>query len=170
VTYLKPPTPLQLRKLVGIANYQFGKDVGVALFGRGVRIACSKRTGRIRHVYKGGNLIATLKPKDGYLALTTAGALLILSKVQYPPNLVVVQDDVSDFIKTGGDVFAKHVVRADGRLRPAEEVIVIDEKDTLLAVGKAVLSGNDMECFKRGVAVRVRRGTNESAEPDEQVI
>jgi 7-cyano-7-deazaguanine tRNA-ribosyltransferase len=151
---------------VGVANYQFGKGAGAALFARGIRVACSKRTGRIRHIYRNGKLIATLRPKDGYLALTTEGALLILSGMKQPPNLVAVQDDVADFIKAGGDVFAKHVVRADENLRPAEEVIVTDQEGTLLGTGKAVLSGNDMKFFKRGVAVRVRRGAREAAEPE----
>lgn len=165
--HLKSPTPHQLRKLVGVANYQFGKGAGAALFARGIRVACSKRTGRIRHIYREGKLIATLRPKDGYLALTIEGGLLILSRMKQPPNLVAVQDDVADFIKAGGDVFAKHVVRADENLRPAEEVIVTNQEGVLLGTGKAVLSGNDMKFFKRGVAVRVRRGTNEATEPDQ---
>lgn len=160
------PTAVQLRKLVGVANYQFGKDAGTVLFSKGIRIRCSKRTGRIRHIYIGGKLIATLRPKDGCLALAPDGALLILSKIKPPPNLVVVQDDVADFVRAGGDVFAKHVVRADLGLRAAEEVIVTNEQGVLLGVGKAVLSGKDMSFFKRGVAVRVRKGTNESTELD----
>jgi predicted RNA-binding protein (TIGR00451 family) len=65
---------------------------------------------------------------------------------------------VADFIRAGGDVFAKHVVRADEQLRPGEEAIVIDEDDALLAVGSAVLNGREMSYFKRGVAVKVRDG------------
>jgi predicted RNA-binding protein (TIGR00451 family) len=162
---LKSPTRPQLRKLQGIANYQFGKDAGVALFARGIRIACSKRTGRIRHIFRHGKLIATLRPKDGYLALTTEGALLLLSRMKHPSNLVVVQDDVADFVKAGGDVFAKHVAHADESLRPAEEVVVTNQEGVLLGVGKAVLSGNDMRFFKRGVAVRIRKGAKESDGP-----
>lgn len=156
------PTLPQLRKLIGVANYQFGRGVGAVLFNKDVKLACSKRTGRIRHIFRKNQLIATLRPKDGYLALTMAGARLVLSGMKDAPNLVIVQNDVSEFIRVGGDVFAKHVVRADGRLRPAEEVIVVDEKNRLLAVGRAVLSGNDMQYFKRGVAVKVRRGVDES--------
>jgi predicted RNA-binding protein (TIGR00451 family) len=62
----------------------------------------------------------------------------------------------------GGDVFAKHVIQADRNLRPAEEAIIVDEQRRLLGVGHAVLSGTEMVHFKRGVAVRLRRGTNES--------
>ncbi len=158
------PTASQLRKLMGIANYQFGNDAGIALFASGIQVALSRRTGRMRHIYKNGKLIATLRPKDGYIALTSEGALLILSGMKHPSNLVVVQDDVADFIKAGGDVFAKHVVRADESLRPAEEVVVTNVGGKLLGVGKAVLSGNDMRHFKRGVAVKVRSGTEQSAE------
>ena len=152
------PTLPQLRKLIGVANYQFGRGVGVVLFNKNVRVTCSRRTGRIRHIFKKNQLIATLRPKDGYLALSLAGAKLILSSKRETSNLVIIQNDVSEFIRAGGDVFAKHIVRANKELRPAEEVIVVDENNRLLAVGRAVLSGNDMQYFKRGVAVRVRRG------------
>jgi len=158
------PTAAQLRKLMGIADYQFGKEAGSALFSKGIQVALSRRTGRMRHIYKNEKLIATMRPKDGYIALTTEGALLFLSAMKNPSNLVVAQDNVRDFIETGGDVFAKHVVRADESLRPTEEVVITDEKGNLLGVGKAVLSGNDMKHFKRGVAVKVRSGTKKSAE------
>jgi 7-cyano-7-deazaguanine tRNA-ribosyltransferase len=155
---LSQPTRSQLRKLIGVANFQFGNGAGEILFGRGIRVECSRRTGRIRHVYRGSRLLATLRPRDGYLALTTSGASILVSRQEHPPNLVVVQNDVADFIRAGGDVFAKHVVRADEQLRPGEEAIVIDEDDALLAVGSAVLNGREMSYFKRGVAVKVRDG------------
>lgn len=163
---MERPTLQQLRKLVGIGNYQFGKGVGETLFKGGVKVTCSKRTGRVRHIFSKGKLIATLRPKDGYLALTPHGALILLRRMKDVPNLVVVRNEVADFIKMGGDVFAKHVVRSDGNLRPAEEVIVVDENQQLVAVGRAVLSGGDMKHFKRGVAVRTRRGVAESRPHD----
>jgi predicted RNA-binding protein (TIGR00451 family) len=140
-----------------VANYQFGSHVGEALFDGKVRIVCSKRTGRIRHILKGKQLLATLRPTDGYLALTVTGAQLVLDKIDDPPNVVSVQSDVGEFIKSGGDVFSKHVVSAPD-LRPAEEAIVIDDEGNLLGVGTACISGKDMKYFKRGVAVRIRRG------------
>jgi len=158
------PTAAQLRKLIGIADYQFGKDAGLALFSNGIQVALSRRTGRMRHIYKNGKLVATMRPKDGYIALTSEGAVLFLSAMKTPSNLVVAQDDVADFIKIGGDVFAKHIIHADESIRPAEEVVITNEEGKLLGVGKAVLSGNDMKYFKRGVAVKVRSGTEKSAE------
>ncbi len=155
---MERPTITQLRKLIGVANYQFGAGVGSLLFNKQVQVECSRRTGRIRHIYRERKLIATLRPTDGYLALTPNGANILLSKIKKPPNVVAVQTDVSDAVKDGGNVFAKHVVRADANLRPAEEAIVTDERGTLLGVGRAVLSGNEMMHFKRGVAVKLRKG------------
>jgi predicted RNA-binding protein (TIGR00451 family) len=74
----------------------------------------------------------------------------------------MVQSDVAEFIRKGGDVFAKHIARAAETIRPSDEVIVVDESGVLLGVGSALLSGNDMKYFRRGVAVRVRRGTGEA--------
>jgi predicted RNA-binding protein (TIGR00451 family) len=73
----------------------------------------------------------------------------------------MVQDDVSSFIAKGRSVFAKHVDDCDEEIRPEEEVVVVDSKFEVLAVGRAVLTGREMEHFSKGVAVRVRRGVAE---------
>jgi predicted RNA-binding protein (TIGR00451 family) len=52
-------------------------------------------------------------------------------------------------------------VNVDGEIRPCEEVVVLNEKGAVVAVGRAVLSGKEMRAFKRGVAVRVRKGVGE---------
>jgi archaeosine-15-forming tRNA-guanine transglycosylase len=40
---------------------------------------------------------------------------------------------------------------------------VVDERGGVLAVGRALLSGEEMKAFKRGVAVKVRRGRAEES-------
>jgi predicted RNA-binding protein (TIGR00451 family) len=95
------------------------------------------------------------------------GAEILLDKMKLVPNTVTVQSDIAEFIMKGGDVFAKHVVNAADTIRPSDEVIVRDETGQLLGVGSAHLSGKDMKYFKRGVAVRVRRGTDEKANDEE---
>jgi 7-cyano-7-deazaguanine tRNA-ribosyltransferase len=160
---MEHPSKSQLRKLIAIGNYQFGNGVGRVMFDEHVSIKCSRKTGRIRHVYLRNKLIATLRPKDGMLALTLDGADIILSRVKDAPNVVAVDPSVAEAIIVGGDVFAKHVVRADQNLRPGEEVIVTGADGTLLGVGSAVLAGHEMTSFKRGVAVNLRRGADERA-------
>jgi len=126
-----------------------------------VRVVFSKRTGRIRHVYSGNERLATLRPRDGMFSLSIAGAKRIRDGVKPLRLWVIVQRDAAPFVARGRSVFAKHVVDADDEIRPKEEVIVLDEDSEVLAVGKAILTGKEMKAFRRGVAVRVRRGVAE---------
>jgi uncharacterized protein with predicted RNA binding PUA domain len=152
-----------LRKIRCIADYQFGKGVGSVLFPDNVDIVYSKRTGRVRHVYLDGKRLVTLRPRDGFFSLTIFGAKVMVECVKPLRYWVKVQDDISSFIAEGRSVFAKHIVAADEEIRPMEEVVVINEEGEVLAVGKAILTGKEMTAFKKGVAVKVRRGTAEES-------
>jgi len=152
-----------LRKIRSIADYQFGKDVGERLFPDDLEVVYA-RTGRIRRVYLGERMLATLRPRDGLFSLTVAGARRLWECVQPRRLWVRVQDEAAPFVVKGRSVFAKHVVDADEEIRPKEEVVVVSMKNEVLAVGRAVLSGKEMKAFKRGVAVRVRRGAAEEEE------
>lgn len=147
-----------LERIRTIADYQFGKGVGKVLFPRNVEVIYSRRTGRIRYVYCDGKRLATLRPTDGLFALSIMGTRRIAEKAVSAKCFVTVRNDVSKFISEGGDVFAVHVVKADGEIRSKDEVIVVDKGGKVLAVGHAVLSGKEMKAFKSGVAVKVRRG------------
>src|SRR5438093_502047 len=82
-----------------------------------------------------------------------------LSSIFKPPRLrVEVVQGVEEFIEKGGNVFCKHVQDVDPELRPAEEVLVVDGKDRLLAVGRSFFNAEEMLSFKIGVAVKVRHG------------
>jgi len=147
-----------IRRIRSVADYQLGKGVGAKLFPENVGIVRSKNTGRIRYVYLNGKSLATLRPTDGLFSLSILGAKRIVENASSAKCLVTVRDDVSKFIAEGGDVFAKHVVKAGCDVRPKDEVIVVDESGEVLAVGRAVLSGDEMIAFTRGVAVKVRCG------------
>ena len=152
-----------LNRIRSVADYQFGRGTGVELFPENVEIAFSKRTGRIRYVYLAGKRLATMRPTDGLFSLSIAGARRIVGNIGSAKCFVTVQNDVSRFISEGGDVFATHVVKADDEIRSKEEIIVLNESGEVLAVGRSVLSGEEMKAFKRGVAVKVRRGCMEES-------
>jgi predicted RNA-binding protein (TIGR00451 family) len=140
------------------ADYQFGIGVGLRLFPKNVKILYSRRTGRIRYVYLDDKRLATLRPTDGLFSLSIIGAKRIIENSRSAKCILVVQNSVSVFIAEGRDVFAAHIVKVDPEVHASDEVIVVDEDSNVLAVGRAVLSTDEMKAFKRGVAVKVRRG------------
>ncbi|NYT07126.1 MAG: pseudouridine synthase [Methanomicrobiales archaeon] len=140
-----------------IADYQFGRGAGRALFPEGCEFVLS-RTGRIRQVTFGGKRLVTVRAMDGKLTLGIDGALRLLAVLPPPAYRVVVIDEVAEFIRTGKNTFAKHVVAADPGIRSGDEVMVVTTGDELLATGSAVLSGREMLIFNYGVAVKVRQG------------
>lgn len=152
---------LDLQKIRAIANYQFESNVGHILFPEEVELTHSRRTGRIRHISLEGGLLATLRPRDSLFSLTIHGAQRLKTALKPLQSRVVARKDVEEFIKSGRNLFARHVVTVDEEVRPGNEVVIINEDDEILAVGRALLSGMEMLAFKRGVAVKVRRGVEE---------
>ena len=150
-----------LTKIRAIADYQFGKGVGIQLFPSNVEIQYSPRTGRIRFINLNGERLATLRPTDGVLSLSIKAAVFMAEKTPFAQCFVTVKNDVSKFIAEGGDVFAVHVVKVDEEVGAKDEVIAVDENGQVLAVGRTILSSGEMMAFKTGVAVKIRHGSKE---------
>ncbi len=150
----------ELRRVQVIADYQFGNGARKA-FPPTILITRSPHTHKIRYIYLEGKLLATLRAKDGFLALTVEGGKA-LKRIFKPPRLrVKVIAGVGEFIRKGGNVFAKHVRSADPKIRPGEEVLVVDTRDRLLAVGRTFFNAKEMLSFTMGVAVKVRHGVDD---------
>lgn len=147
-----------LRRIRSIADYQYGKGVGSKLFPDSVEIQYSKATGRIRYISLKGERIATLRPTDGLLSLSIKAACTLKEDAPSSKCFVTVRKDIAKFVAGGGDVFATHVVKADKDIHAKDEVIVLNEDGSVLAVGRAFLSSDEMLAFKTGVAVKVRHG------------
>jgi 7-cyano-7-deazaguanine tRNA-ribosyltransferase len=160
-----PPAPTsspigenELIRIRAVADYQFGAGCGEGLFPDGVKAVKSRKTGKVKGIYLGDDLLATLKPSDGFLAMSTSGAVRLASVLPSPRYRVAVIDDVVQFIKEGRNLFAKHVLDCDPDIRPGEEVMITDSKGKVIAVGRAILAGEEMKRFKIGLAVKIRRG------------
>jgi uncharacterized protein with predicted RNA binding PUA domain len=147
-----------LRRIRSVADYQFGKGVGVRLFPENVQILYSKATGRIRYVNLDDERLATLRPTDGLLSLSMSAARRIAENANFAQCFVTVRRDIAEFVAGGSDVFAAHVVKADDEIHAKDEAIVVDEDKRVLAVGHTMLSSSEMKAFKTGIAVKVRHG------------
>jgi len=139
-----------------IADYQFGRGAGNALFPDDTTYSLSK-TRRLRYLYSGKERIATVRASDNLLTLSMLGARRLHSLFDSPHLRVVASDDAAPFIVKGGNLFAKHVLSVDEEIRAGEEVLVVDAQDRLLATGTAVLAPEEMMQIKRGIAVAARK-------------
>ncbi len=145
-------------KIKYIADYQFSTGAGEALFGTDVSIVKSRKTGKIRHVYDGEDLIATLRASDGIFVLSMLGAKRLHEFLEYPKSRVVVNSDSEPFAREGKSIFAKFVIDIDINIRANEEVLIVNENDDLLAFGKSILNAHEIKDLKTGQAVKTRKG------------
>ena len=139
-----------------IADYQFGRGAGTALFSDDTTYSLSK-TGRLRYLYSGKERIATVRANDNLLTLSMLGAKRLHAAFPGPRQRVVASNDAAPFVAMGGNIFAKHVLSVDPEIRAGEEVLVVDSSDSLLATGTAVLAPEEMLQIKRGLAVQTRK-------------
>ncbi|MFX0018378.1 MAG: PUA domain-containing protein [Promethearchaeota archaeon] len=155
---------ITLRKVKAICDYQFGPLITDVLFdnNNNIHIEFSKNTGRMRHIYYHENLLLNFRPTNGFFTLSIFSAKKIIRSVPKPILRVIVQNEISEFIKKGRNVFCKHIIDIDDNLRALDEVIVVNQKDELLAIGKLMFPVPYLRSFKRGIAVNVRRGIDKS--------
>jgi 7-cyano-7-deazaguanine tRNA-ribosyltransferase len=145
-----------LRRIGAVVDMQFGYGASKALLNGSVSIVKSKRTGKIRNIFCDGDHVLSMRAEDGLFTLKLAGGRRLHETVKFPIVRVVVTDDAVSFIKQGKSVFAKFVSDCDPNLRPFDECVIVDENDMFLAVGRTLLTRDEMLSFQQGVAVKTR--------------
>lgn len=158
-------TPEEVAVLRSIADYQFWEGAGQALIPEEPLLKVSKRTGRIREILDpaGRERIASLRASTHTLIPTLYGAFRLKSSAPYPRGRVVAIDEMVEDILGKSSLFARHVLYVDYSLRAGDEVLVVDEGDNLLCVGRLVLSPIEVLQFIRGTAVRLRECVSDEA-------
>ncbi len=157
---VRRPADHELRRLMAIADYQFGPGAGDCLFeGLEVLVGVSPATRRIREVYvQGRGLYLVLRANDYMYTLSLDAARRLLSCFE-PPRLRVIADPSKLLRKS---VPCHAVVGIDESLRPGDEVVVVGEGDELIGVGRLRLPVSVISspgC--RGEAVRLRKRVGE---------
>lgn len=145
-----------IRKIISVADYQFGKGAGQALFKGKIEIIKSKKTGKIRNVISNGEHVVSMRAHDGFFTLKMKGAIRLHSHFSFPKMRIVVKDDAIPFIRDGKNLFAKFVIDCDDGLRPYDEAIIVSKNDELIAVGQTIMNRDEMLSFNRGMAVKIR--------------
>jgi uncharacterized protein with predicted RNA binding PUA domain len=147
-----------LARLRTVADYQFGRAAGTALFPPDETFDVERSTsGRPRQVIADEGRLVTYTT-DGRFTLGLAGGARLCAATEPPANRVVVGDESEPFVRDGKNTFAKFVDEVDPAVRPGDEVAVVHHGGDLLAVGRAELSADAMLDFDTGMAVKVRDG------------
>jgi len=140
-----------------MVDYLFGRGVARALPKKDMRLVYSRKSGRVKLVFHGVKLVATVKP-NGAMALSIYGAEMLAKSLKFKENCVTVADETADFVQSGRSVFCKFVTAAGRNIQPKSEVVIQDSEGNVLGLGMAVLNGRFMKQFKSGVAVKIRVG------------
>jgi len=153
---LKQNVDLDMRRISAVADMQFGRGASQALLNGEITIIKSKRTGKIRNIICDGHHVISMRAEDGLFTLKMDGGRRLHMDLKYPLLRIVVTDDAEPFVKEGKSVFAKFVKDCDPDLRPFDECLIVNENDTLLAVGRTLLNRVEMLAFHQGMAVKTR--------------
>ena len=148
------------RRISAVADMQFGQGASPVLFNGKIKILKSKNTGKIRNVFCDGKHILSMRAEDGLFTLKSDGAHQLHRGIRYPRLRVVIAEDAVPFVREGKSVFAKFVKDCDPDLRPFDECLIVNENDTLLAVGRTLLNRDEMLAFRHGMAVKTRASIN----------
>jgi archaeosine synthase len=137
-----------LREIVrATADFQFGKGAGDLLLPAHARIR-GKPYGTILCKIQ-GEQVCSFVGETGTLSLTLAGGRLLQPLGQYQVRFDAAR-------AKGGSIFAVGISDADSNIRPGDEVLVLNPKDELVAVGRSEMSGREMCELNRGRAVSIR--------------
>ncbi|MEM1942646.1 MAG: PUA domain-containing protein [Candidatus Caldarchaeum sp.] len=146
---------LRLRHARQLISFLFNVD-GKAYLPDDCVVEVSPSTGKIRRLWVGGKVLATVRPSDGRVSLTLEGGIRLASLLKDGRKSVVVDDKGEERLRNGFDVSPANIIAADESITAGEETLVFNKSGELLGVGRAVLSGEEMKYFKRGTAVKVR--------------
>lgn len=143
--YKPPKRDLRFDYVRDTVDYQFGKGVSDYIFSNHPKIGGIFPTYHVSHY---GIRIATIVKPYGTITLTIPGARRYLE--HFEGHYCVYIDDFTP----KGTVFAVGVLSADPIIRPNDEVIVLN--NAVVSVGRAVMSGWEMQSSTRGGAVITR--------------
>jgi archaeosine synthase len=148
VLELKDTPPRQLEEIVrATADFQFGSGAGKILVPDKAKLGGKPYRQIVCRIEK--EQVCSFIADSGSLSLTLAGAKLLA-----PLNRYWVRLDASQV--KGGSIFAVGINEADSDIRPGDEVIIINNDNEVIAVGKSEMSGREMCELSRGRAVSIR--------------
>ncbi|MCE4617927.1 MAG: hypothetical protein F7C37_00615 [Desulfurococcales archaeon] len=142
----------ELRVLRARAAYQWDWRVAEALLPSPEGFQIDVVRGRIRYVIFKGAVYLTLRPNDGLFSPSKAAAERIIRSSQPPRYRIIIRGDR----EIRGSILARDVVSIDPDLKPGDEVVIVDQEDNLVGVGRLRVPPSMIEGLMYGEVARVR--------------
>ncbi len=101
-------------------------------------------------------MFAFIRASDFRLIPHIPLAILLHKVIPFPKHRIVVINEIVPDIMGSHTIFSKHVIQGDENIKPFDEVLIVDEEDNLIGVGRAIISYEAMITSLRGPAVQVR--------------
>jgi len=154
---------LQNEYILEMLKYQYGQECAEAftkIFENRakIKIQFSKKTNKIKQILYDDKPILFYKSSVGRFSLTIYGAYLLHTLLEFPKLRAVVLNSVSNFIKEGKSVFSHHVIQIDSNLRINDDVLIVNENDEILGVGKLTLPSQNHIGFNCGMMIENKKG------------
>ncbi len=144
------------RKIQGLFAYQWKIPADQLFMLKNLSAAFSRTTGKIRYIKSDDDILFTLVPTTGLLAPTISGAELLLRSGITDQYKVIMDNEAAEFVAKGKSALTKFVTHVHPELRSGEEVLIMNSENTLVGVGRSLLSSSEMQSLQRGVAVQTR--------------
>jgi len=136
-------------------------DLGEAL-GRGAHMKELRRTRTGPFIEEDSTVLHDLV--DAHAAWLEEGDEVLLRRMIQPMESclkllpkVYVRDSAVDAICHGADLALPGILKFTSGIRPRDQVAILTLKDEAVALGKSLLSSEDMERMEHGLAVKTRR-------------
>lgn len=143
-----PRTKLNKHKyeqILSIASFQFGKNLAYALL---KKTTVNGKYPYLRIHDENKRQVGMITKERGFISLTLEGGKRITERGDYTVH-------ISDDFTLKGSLFAPAIYAADSNIRRGDEVGII-QQNNLIAVGVALMNGDEMKQRMYGEAVKVR--------------
>ncbi|MHA1272471.1 MAG: DUF5591 domain-containing protein [Promethearchaeota archaeon] len=135
------------RKLIKIADFQFGMGIGEKLFYNGIELVNIPKSNNKRILDpKTKELIAIFNQKPAFLKLTMKGAMRIFDDLKTNYSLIFKDTKIS-----GNNLFLQGIEKISPNLAPKKNIIIINkDKDKILGMGQLIVGTNSIINSKTG--------------------
>ena len=141
-----------IRKLIKIADYQYGIGSGMKIFENGIKMITDRTKKKIKIIKAESNEnLGTFNVNKGQIELTIFGAELLFP---FNDNINFIIFDGEEI--KGNNLFRPGILEFSPNILPRSNVFILNRnKQRIIATGNAVIGSNNIRNIKRGIVAEI---------------